>query len=73
MATKGEATLAFGLAGLLQALVDLPLAAVTVTVTVECELTVAPSGLAFWDREIGTGRETMAGQLIKVRRPITFL
>lgn len=71
LATRREATLAFGLAGLLQALIDLPRAAVAATA--ECELTVAPSGLAFCDRDIGTGPAATSGQLIKVRKPITFL
>ena len=35
-----------------------------------CELTVAPSGLAFCDRIVGTGPEAVKGQLIKV---ISFL
>lgn len=31
-----------------------------------CELTVAPSGLAFCDKVVGTGPEAAKGQLIKV-------
>ena len=31
-----------------------------------CELTVAPSGLAFCDKIVGTGPEAVKGQLIKV-------
>ncbi|EHA8591997.1 putative FKBP-type peptidyl-prolyl cis-trans isomerase, chloroplastic [Cocos nucifera] len=32
----------------------------------QCSLTVAPSGLAFCDRIVGTGAEATKGQLIKV-------
>ena len=32
-----------------------------------CELTVAPSGLAFCDKVVGTGPEAVKGQLIKVK------
>ncbi|KAL3599296.1 hypothetical protein D5086_007214 [Populus alba] len=31
-----------------------------------CELTVAPSGLAFFEKTVGTGPEAVKGQLIKV-------
>ena len=34
--------------------------------TAVCELTVAPSGLAFCDKVVGTGPEAVKGQLIKV-------
>ncbi|KAL6349920.1 hypothetical protein AAG906_002027 [Vitis piasezkii] len=33
--------------------------------TAPCELTVAPSGLAFCDKVVGTGPEAVEGQLIK--------
>lgn len=33
---------------------------------VPCELTVAPSGLAFCDKFVGTGPQAVKGQLIKV-------
>lgn len=36
--------------------------------TVPCELTVAPSGLAYCDKVVGSGPEAVTGQLIKVKR-----
>lgn len=38
-----------------------------------CELTVAPSGLAFCDKVVGTGPEAVKGQLIKVICSFIFL
>ena len=38
-----------------------------------CELTVAPSGLAFCDKVVGTGPEAAKGQLIKVTYSFLFL
>jgi peptidylprolyl isomerase len=38
-----------------------------------CELTVAPSGLAFCDNVVGTGPEAVKGQLIKVIYSFIFL
>jgi peptidylprolyl isomerase len=38
-----------------------------------CELTVAPSGLAFCDKVVGTGPEAVKGQLIKVIYSFIFL
>ena len=38
-----------------------------------CELTVAPSGLAFCDKVVGTGTEAAKGQLIKVICSFIFL
>jgi len=41
--------------------------------TAPCELTVAPSGLAFCDNVVGTGPEAVKGQLIKVIYSFIFL
>lgn len=41
--------------------------------TAPCELTVAPSGLAFCDKVVGTGPEAVKGQLIKVINNSTLL
>lgn len=38
----------------------------TAAEAVPCELTEAPSGLAFCDRKLGTGPQPLKGQLIKV-------
>ena len=40
--------------------------------TAPCELTVAPSGLAFCDKVVGTGPEAVEGQLIKVIKNSIF-
>lgn len=39
--------------------------------TAPCELTVAPSGLAYCDKVVGTGPEAVKGQLIKVMSLMT--
>lgn len=41
--------------------------------TAPCELTVAPSGLAYCDKVVGTGPEAVKGQLIKVTTLVTYI
>ncbi|XP_059625786.1 peptidyl-prolyl cis-trans isomerase FKBP13, chloroplastic-like isoform X2 [Cornus florida] len=60
----------FNIIGLGIVLVDVllhpqPVAAAEATVSSSCELTVAPSGLAFCDKVVGSGPEAVKGQLIK--------
>jgi peptidylprolyl isomerase len=43
----------------------IPLTAIAAE-AVPCELTVAPSGLSFCDKVVGTGSQAVKGQLIKV-------
>ena len=47
-------------------------AAAAAAEAVPCELTVAPSGLAFCDKLVGTGPQAVKGQLIKVTIFILF-
>lgn len=57
-------SLSFGfLHSLLQPIIPVATAAAEVA---PCELTVAPSGLSFCDKVVGTGTQAVKGQLIKV-------
>uniref|UniRef100_A0A0F7H0F6 peptidylprolyl isomerase n=1 Tax=Melianthus villosus TaxID=377280 RepID=A0A0F7H0F6_9ROSI len=58
-------TIGFGIClGLLDSFLQ-PTTLSTVAVASPCELAVAPSGLAFCDKVVGTGLEAAKGQLIK--------
>lgn len=52
--------------GLANALLQPLPAAASAAEGTPCEFTVAPSGLAFCDKVVGTGPEAVKGQLIKV-------
>lgn len=60
--------------GLCIGLVDvlLPHQPIAAAEEASCELTVAPSGLAFCDKVVGTGPEAVKGQLIKVIYKLHF-
>lgn len=64
-------SLSFGLVhSLLQPIIPIATAASEVA---PCELTVAPSGLSFCDKIVGTGPQAVKGQLIKVRVTILLV